>query len=61
MRGSYTSRGCDKQAQGTSNNVALCVTLMSQGGSEGISERLVIVLTSEARTLSFQECHSRRK
>lgn len=61
MRGSYTCRGCDKQARGTSSNVSLCVTLMSQGGSEGISERLVLVLTSEAGTLSFQECHSRRK
>lgn len=63
MRGSYTCKGCDKQAQGTSSNVAVCITLMSQGGSEGISERLVLMSLQERVTQSdtlfrkFHECH----
>lgn len=42
MRGSHTARSCDKQAQGTSINVGLCVTLVNQGGREGISESLIM-------------------
>lgn len=56
-RGSCTSRDCDKQAQGTSDHAALRVTLMSQGGGEGISESLVTPppIGTELSGVSLQE------